>query len=318
MDGLISWLMDSPTPSIRYLTLRHLLGRAEADTDVQAAREAMRASGPIPRILKPQTDAGNWDGDPGWYGPKYKGTHWSMIQLTELAADPADPRLRRAVDFMLTITQHHDMLAGRFDKDVPSPDQFGFSCFWGNFLRYAAYFGAGDDPRILPIAAYLARNLDDGGCRCHINAYLPCAWGAARSLWGLAALPNKSEAVQAAIDKTVDFLLDERNSMVQGAYPAKNTPSPMWAKLNFPLFYQADVLFTLRALGDLGALGRPGAQPALAWLAQQRRPDGHWHGVSPYGARSWKLTGDLQDTNRWVSLQAATVLRQAEAQRGAA
>jgi hypothetical protein len=46
MDSLTSWLMDSPTPSIRYLTLRHLLGRDEKDTDaLVASGGAARAGG---------------------------------------------------------------------------------------------------------------------------------------------------------------------------------------------------------------------------------------------------------------------------------
>jgi hypothetical protein len=311
MDSLVSWLMDSPMPSIRYLTLRHLLGHGEADADVQAEREAIRNTGPIPRILKKQADAGHWEGDPNWYGEKYKGTHWSLMLLPELAADPDDPRLRRGVDFMLDITQQNYMLEDRFEKSVPSPAQFGFSCFWGNFLRYAAYFGAADDPRVQPIVSYLVRNLDEGGCQCHINDYLPCAWGAARSLWGLAALPNKSDAVNAAIEKTLSFLLDYRYPLAQGAYPAKNKISSIWAKLNFPLFYQADVLFTLRVLGDLHALDRVGVQPVLDWLERQRKPNGRWQGTSPFKARTWAIASDPDDTSRWVSLHAAIVLQQA-------
>lgn len=318
MDGLITWLMDSPIPSIRYLTLRRLLGRAEEDDDVKSEREAMRASGPIPRILKKQTDAGHWDGDPHWYGPKYKGTHWSMMLLPELAADPNDPRLRQGVEFMLSATASNYMLEDRYDKPIPSPDQYGFTCFWGNFLRYIAHFGAADDPRVQPIVAYLVRNLDEGGCHCMINAYLPCAWGAARSLWGLAALPNKSDAVNAVIEKTVGFLLDPQYRLAEGGYPTSNTVSKIWDKLNFPLFYQADVLFTLRVLGELNALARAGAQPALGWLEARRQPNGRWEGVSPFQSHAWTIVKDADDTSRWVSLHAAIVLQQAETQRLAA
>ena len=45
MDQLIAWLMDSATPSIRYLTLRWLLGRGEADGAVQAARSECKCVG---------------------------------------------------------------------------------------------------------------------------------------------------------------------------------------------------------------------------------------------------------------------------------
>ncbi len=315
MDGLISWLMDSPTPSIRYLTLRRLLGRSEADGDVQAARQAMRSSGAIPAILEQQAPDGFWRGAPGYYARKYSGTHWSMILLTELAADPDDPRMQRAVDYMLAATAHNHMLEDQFDELVPSPAQYGFSCLWGNILRYAVYTGRADDPRVPPIAEYLARNLTTGGCDCVHNAYLPCAWGAVRSLWGLAALPNRSSMVTAAVDAALAFLLDSGFELAAGAYPTPGSVHKLWSKLNFPLFYQVDVLFVLRVLGELDALAHPGAQRALAWLDDQRGANGRWRGTSPYSARTWKLSADRQDTNRWVSLHAALVLKQAEAQR---
>jgi len=312
MDNFISWLMESPTASIRYLTLRWLADRPESDADVQAARRAMAASGPIPRILEKQTPAGHWEGDLSYYGPKYVGTHWSMILLPELAADPADPRLRRGAEFILGITEHSHMLEGRFDRSVPDPSQVGFSCFWGNVLRYAVYCHLEDDPRLEPIVRYLVQNLDAGGCRCEHNAFLPCSWGAVRSLWGLAALPRRSEVVSAAINRTLDFLLGADNSLPEGRYPTPGKPHKLWAKLNFPLFYQVDVLFTLRVLADLNMLSDRRVRPALDWLESQRKANGHWQGTNPYSTRTWKLAGDSQDTSRWVSLQAARLLQQAQ------
>jgi hypothetical protein len=150
-----------------------------------------------------------------------------------------------------------------------------------------------------------------------MNAYLPCAWGAFRTLWGLAALPNRSAAVTAAINRTLQFLLESDHQLAAGDYPTRGKIHPIWAKLNFPLFYQVDVLFALRVLGEFGMLGSPGAQPALDWLRAQRQPDGRWHGVSPFSSRTWKVTGDWEDTSRWVSLHAALVLKQAEAQSSA-
>jgi hypothetical protein len=317
MEKLIDWLLDSPTPSIRYLTLRHLLGRDETDHEVQVTREAMRTTGPIPAILAKQTPKGHWEGDLKYYGPKYVGNHWSMILLTELAADPDDPRLQRGVDFMLAVTDKNYMLEDHFDPTVPSPDQYGFTCLWGNILRYAVYCNRADDPRVQPIINYLIRNLESGGCHCLMNAYLPCAWGAARTLWGLAILPNRSKTVNAAIEKTVNFLLAPEYQLAAGDYPTPGKIHKLWSKLNFPLFYQADVLFILRVLGELGALGNPGARPALEWLERQRLSNGRWRGSNPFSSRTWKLADDSQDTNRWVSLHAAIVLQQAEAQRQA-
>jgi hypothetical protein len=316
-NDFTTWLLDSPTPSIRYLTLRRLLGRPEDDSDVQATRTAMRKTGPIPAILAKQTAAGHWEGEHSYYTPKYESTHWSMTLLVELAADPDDPHLQRGVDYMLAATDKNYMLEDKFDASVPSPDQYGFTCLWGNILRYIAYCGRADDPRVQRIVDYLVRNLDVGGCRCIINNYLPCAWGVARALWGLAVLPKRSEAVTAAIDKTLTFLLDSGHELSTGAYPTPGKVHKLWEKLNFPLFYHADVLFILRVLGELNALGHPGAQPALKWLESKRQSNGRWRGSSPFGTRTWKLVGDSQDTNRWISLHAAMVMQQAGAQQSA-
>ena len=102
---LLSWLLAARTPSIRYLTLRRLLGRPEEDADVQAARREMAASGPIPAILARQTARGDWANERSYYSPKYTSTHWSMILLAEFAADPTDERLRRGAEFMLADTE---------------------------------------------------------------------------------------------------------------------------------------------------------------------------------------------------------------------
>ncbi len=314
VESLISWLLNSPTPSIRYLTLRHLLGYAENHVDVQSIREQMRTTGPIPLILSKQTPAGHWESDDRMYGTKYIGTHWSMVVLTELATDPTDAHLRRGLEFMLAATDRNHMLEDQFDKSVPSPEVFGFTCLWGNILRYAAYCGLTDDPRVTRIVEYVVRNLEAGQGKCHINDYLTCAWGAARSLWGLAALPQRSEAVDHAIDTTVKFLLSSENELAEGRYPSRGSIHALWGKLNFPMFYQTDVLFVLRVLGELNALGQPGTQRALTWLEAQRQPDGHWRGNNPFQSRTWKISGDRHDIHRWVSLHAAIVLQQVEQQ----
>jgi hypothetical protein len=317
MESLTSWLLASPTPSLRYLTYRHLLGYAESHSDVQTTREQMRTTGPIPLILSKQTPAGHWVSDDRMYGTKYIGTHWSMIVLTELAADPRDDHLRRGLEFMLAATEHNHMLEGQFDKTVPSPEVFGFTCLWGNLLRYAAYCGLADDPRVTRIGEYVARNLTAGQCKCHINDYLPCAWGAARSLWGLAALPQRSASIQRAIEHAVDFLLSSEHDLPAGRYPSRGGVHALWGKLSFPTFYQADVLFVLRVLGAVNALAHPGAHRALAWLDAQRQPDGRWHGNNPFQSRTWRISGDRQDIHRWVSLHAALVMQQAEQQQAA-
>ncbi len=300
-----TWLLDSSTPSTRYLTLRHLLGRRETDPDVQNARQDMIATGPIPAILAQQTEEGHWAGEHSYYTPKYISTHWSMQLLVELAADGNDPRLQRGASFMLAATKD------KVDQALARPEP-GSSCFWGNLLRYTVHSGQADTPHAEEIVHCLIHDAQDAGWRCPINDGLPCAWGAARALWGLAALPveHRSPGIKAAIQNGVAFLLEEHR-LVEANYPTAGRIHPLWFRLNFPLFYQVDILFVLRVIAELSLLVHPGAQPALEWLASRRQSSGRWRGASPFRRRTWAALGNREETDRRVSLHAAIVLKEA-------
>jgi hypothetical protein len=301
---LMDWLLAARTPSIRYLALRHLVDRPQTEAEVQAAWQEMQTAGPIPAILAGQTEAGHWRGERSYYTPKYASTHWSMLLLAELAANGKDERLRQGAAFMLDATE------GELEQAL-AQGKHGLSCFWGNLLRYALHCGYADDPRTEAVVRYLAHDAQ-AGWRCAYNDELSCAWGTARALWGLAALSAqlRSPSAEAAIRSGLTFLV-ETHHLTQADYPTSGRPHPLWFRLNFPLFYQTDILFVLRVLAELGALDHPGAQPALAWLEAQRKGDGRWRGANPFRRRTWAPLADPEETDRWVCLQAAVILRQA-------
>ncbi len=297
-----NWLLESEIPTIRYLTLRDLLERDEDDRELQAARRAVMTEGPVPIILEKQTKTGQWADEQSYYTPKYTSSHWSLMLLAELEADGHDSRFRQGADWMLN--QINEEV-----KQNMTTSRFVLECLWGNVLRYAAHCGYAGDERVTSLSHYLAVSLDAGGCQCPNNNGLPCAWGAVRALWGLAALPTevRSADVEAAIQKTLVFVL-EQYQLVEANYPTPGNIHSLWFNLNFPLFYQVDILFVLRIARELNALQHPGARPALNWLAAQRKANGRWRGTSPYRSRTWREMGNVEETNRWVSLQAATIL----------
>lgn len=304
-EALVEWLLASGIPSIRYLTRRRLLGEDEADPQVQAEWKAMAETGPIPAILGRQTKMGSWQCEKSFYTPKYTSTHWSMLLLVELQADPADERLRLGADFMLAATERK--VAEALEKG-----KLGWECLWGNMLHYVAYSGLSDDPRAQQVVSYLCRSALDSEWRCASNWDLPCGWGAARGLWGLAALPanQRMGRVAEALGAGLHFLF-EAYSLEEADYPNRGV-SALWRRLNFPLFYQVDILFALRVAALLGALDRPGTQRALAWLQSRRDKRGRWHGASPFRSRTTReVAPDREETDRWVSLFAAEVLQKA-------
>jgi hypothetical protein len=302
------WLLDASTPSIRYLTLRQLQGRNEAAPEMRAAWREMKNVGPIPAILEKQSRIGAWSGEQSYYTPKYTSTHWSLLLLAELAAECKSSGMRRGAIYMLGET--YEELMKRLEEGA-----HGLTCFWGNLLRYTLYCELDDDPRLRDILGTLRYDAGPAEWRCRHNDDRPCAWGAARALWGLALLPEHLRAwpeVEQIIASGLRFLLEE-HQLVEANYPvpAGGKIHSMWFSLNFPLFYQADILFVLRVLAELGALDHPGAQPALKWLRDKRFASGRWRGTSPYRGRTYQELGDREETDRWVTLHAAHVLNRA-------
>ena len=195
----LNWLLEASTPSIRYLTLRRLLRRPMTDDDVQEAWEAMKIHAPIPVILEQQTAFGSWAGEHSYYTPKYTSTHWSMVLMAEFSTDGSDPHLKKGAAYMLSQTINGSI------KSIDEVDH-GLSCFWGNMLRYVLHCGFEGDQRVASILEMIIQDAVKGGWRCPYNYELPCAWGAGRALWVLAALPVqlKNAEVEKANLQTVD------------------------------------------------------------------------------------------------------------------
>ena len=302
-----TWLLSARTPSIRYQTLVDLLGHPADEPRVIQTRQAVMGSGPVPAILIHQEEAGKWTGERSYYTPKYISTHWSMMLLSELGVDGSDPRFQQGVHYMLDATA--DDLRRRLDTST-----LGLSCFWGNFLRYTLHGGRAGDPQVEKIIHFAALGLQEGTCRCEHNGGYACAWGVVRTLWGLAAIPKERCTCETseAIQEGVKFLLASFH-LIKADYPTPEHGgiNPLWFKLNFPLFYQVDILFTLRVLEELDMLDHPGAQAALDWLEQNRGRNGRWVGSSPFRQRTWREMGDREETDRWVSLQAGRILQHA-------
>jgi hypothetical protein len=301
------WLLAAETPSIAYQTRKDLRPAGSPPGKLREAGRRIMRTGAVPAILSRQSKGGNWKIDRGYYGPKFFSTHWSMVMLAELGADGKDARFQRGAEYMLQATRA-ELLANLEGEAYHS------SCFWGNLLRYAIQAGFANDPRVDGIVQYLTLDMKNGYCTCRHNYENPCAWGAARSLWGLAVIPKRARTkeVDTAIRGGIRFLLADHR-LERADYPIHpgGKVNPLWFKLNFPLFYQVDILFTLRVLDELEVLDHRGARAALDWLAARRRPDGRWKGSSPYRLRTWREMGAPPETDRWVTLQAIRILRHA-------
>ena len=297
----LPWLLEKRDPAVRAAALRQILDRSPRDAEVREAQARAMASPPISTILRRQNAEGRWNGGQ-MYSPKYTGTHWSMLLLGEYGVEGSDGRVRLGARRIL-----EDLAAGKagmgwvFDRD------HGAACFTANVVRYVSAAGYGADPRVEPLVQRLVRDAKKFDAACWINNDQPCAWGYARLVWGLSALPEsaRTREVERTIRRGVEFLLSYRPERAE--YPAPYGQSHLWRQLSFPLFYQADVLFVLRALDAADALDDARAQSSIAWLLARQDERGRWGGRAPYSDRMPSRI----DASKWVTLQAITLLKHA-------
>ncbi|MBI2323420.1 MAG: hypothetical protein HYU87_00420 [Chloroflexi bacterium] len=296
----LPWLLEKRDPAVRAATLRHILDRSPRDPELREAQTRAMSSPPISTILRRQNAEGRWNG--GHYSPKYTSSHWSMLLLTEYGIDGSDGRVRLGARRIL-----EDLAAGKAGMGWVLDRDHGAACYTANVIRYVSGAGYGTDPRIEPLIQRLVRDAKKFDAACWINGEQPCAWGYARLVWGLAALPEaaRTREVERAIRRGVEFLLSFK--VDRGAYPTATTPSYLWRQVSFPLFYQADVLFVLRALDAADALDDPRAQSSIAWLLARQDERGRWGGRAPYTDRMPSRI----DASKWVTLHAITLLKHA-------
>ena len=97
----LDWLLERENPSVRYFALTELFNRDLNDIEVVETKKDIMNVGIVPKILSKQNEAGYW-GDPArFYVDKYTGTVWQLMILAELGADPEDPRIKKAGEFIL-------------------------------------------------------------------------------------------------------------------------------------------------------------------------------------------------------------------------
>lgn len=322
------WLLAPDKPAVRQLALRWLEDRDEHDPEVVAARAEAMIRPPVLPILEAQDAAGWWVKPGPGYSPKYTGTVWSLIVLEQLGADPADPRVSAACDYVLdhTPTRSGGLgCSGSNRADRPPPPSAVLHCLNGNLVRALVAFGRLDDPRVAAAIDWQARAILGGpgapryyasgtsgpGFGCAINERLPCAWGALKAMRGFALIApeQRSPQVRAAIDAGVALLLSV--DPATATYPAgwDGTVSRAWFRLGFPSGYIADVLQIAEVLVELDRADPERLAGVTALLAAKQDADGRWRNEQPYRGRLWADVDEPRAPSPWVTLRACRVLR---------
>ena len=269
-DKVLEWLFEPDQPSIRYLTLTQLLGKKETESGVREARARIPTTGWVADILARRDPGGWWVRPKGWLEPRFLGTNWNMLALSDLGASREIPEVRASSEFWMGSAPLKGGGVGGFGKGK------GHHCYTANMARALIRMGYEDDPRVRRTLEYLVRTAHPkGGWTCRFGTDGPAtsrtldAW---EGLSAFAAYPRSkwTRSMTACVEKGAEYYLD-RELHKQGA---RYDP---WYRFHWPVHYYYDLLVGLDVLTALGYTDDKRLGFALDLLKQKRRKDRRWN-----------------------------------------
>src|SRR5882724_1390572 len=253
-DETIPWLLAGD-PSIRWQTLRDLLGAAESEVERERSRIAHDGWGVS--LLGKQGVEGGWargaSSDGGLYTPKWTSTTYTMLLLRDFGLAASNAQARRACTLLLDQGLQPD--GGINYGAAARSHQAGETCITGMVLSIVSHFDVAD-PRVDTIATHLLNaQMPDGGWNCRrlrgaTHASVHTTISVLEGLRKYERRGREASAARAAQHRGRDFLL------AHGLFRSHRTGRvirPEFLRFSFPPRWHYDILRALDYFQSVGA-----------------------------------------------------------------
>ena len=286
----LPWLLEPADPSVRYWTLRDVLGRPPDDVDVLAARAAIAEQPLVRELFARQQPAGHWGDATKPYTAE--GTLGVLSVLHVLGVTP-DERTATGADAFLRACRHE---TGGFSM-VATRRSGIFPCTTGEHLPFLVYFGLAGDLRVRAAFAFLIGDMaTDDALDCGRYGHRPCLWAAIAALNGLAVLPADMRSAESArvVARLAGALLDAPYDFA-GEHKR-------WLTFGVPRGW--DLLSALRALTAHGYATDPRFDTLWQLVLAQQDERGRW--LCGSVSRTWPIE-KRNRASKWVTLDALRI-----------
>lgn len=344
----ITWLTDRDNPSVRYLTLIHLLGFSQDHPEVLEARRAITSNPRVVKILSKQGPEGQWGSAAEPYLPKYKSSYWQVMILGMLGLRRTLPSVRKAIEHVFQF-QHpeggfsecgevgarkeYQYLKERAEKKerVMPPEhqwiqehihEFQLTCLTGNVCLALIRLGYASDRRVKRGLKWLVKvQNEDGGWLCpywkaHTKDKHGCFMGTITPLDAFSELPARfstSEIVN-SMETGIEFLLKHR--LFRADHHDFKVIKESWLTLGFPQFFY-DILRGLSVVCKAEHADDRRIDEALIILLKKQQDDGRWIlESSPVGRMQTNLERKGKPS-KWITFNALRVIKSVYETRGA-
>ena len=319
----IKWLLEEENPSVRFFTLRDLVGNGSNEAKINLARDMIMEQGIVPKILSKQKRGGYWEEEEHFYiRNKYKGTVWQFIILAELGADGKDKRIIDSCEYLLDYSQ--DRQSGGFSYRGTRKNGGHHSgvlpCLTGNMIWSLITFGYLDDGRVKRGLRWLTEYLrfDDriekspegwpydrfeqcwGKHTCHLTVVKP--------LKAMVEIPpeKRTKNINNTIACCVEYLL--KHHLYKRSHDLNRVAKPKWTKFGFPLMWDTDALEMLGILRKLG-YREARMQEAIDLVLSKQDENGRWPLEHTYNGRFQVNIERKDKPSKWITFNALRVLK---------
>lgn len=263
-DKTIEWLLQGE-PWIEYRTRLDLLGQAENDPQVVAARKRMLADAKIQALL---TELNDW---PGTVLNSHKSASQSFHKLefiADLGLNINDPPVNKIIQRVMS----HQSKQGPFQLPTNVPKHFGGSgqdewawalCDAPIIVASLIQMGMGEDTRVQTAVEYLNGLLRENGWPCTVSPELgkfrgpgrkddPCPYATLVMLKVLAHVPElrESKSAKTSVETLLSLWEESRES-----HPYMFFMGTDFRKLKAPMFWY-DILHVLEVLSHFKWAGK--------------------------------------------------------------
>jgi hypothetical protein len=313
---IISRLLESDEPSIRYKTLTRVLGVDPDDSRARAVQSQIPGCERVQKLLS----ARRLDGSKPFHPyAKWQGAHWVLSLLADLGYPPSDESLVPLREHVLgwLLSPHHwkgiKTIAGKVRRCASQES---------NALYSLLTLGLADE-RCDELAERLIRwQWPDGGWNCDKdpeaqNSSYHESWIPLRAL-ALHAQVSGSQASTRAAERAAEVFLKRRlfRRLSDG-----EVIDAEFIRLHYPPYWHYDLLAGLKVMAEAGFIADERCGDALGLLESKRLPDGGFPAEAKYyrvtdrpvSGRStvnWGVTSATR-SNEFVTVDALYVLKQA-------
>ncbi len=311
----VEWLLGEDNPSVRYWTLKYILGAGDSELD--NTRRTILYSHPVKTILDNQDPQGFWISPDTPYLPKYKATYHQLLILSELGV-PRCPQIEKAVEYIFGCCQYE---SGHFSFERIKTERGRKSnlrdgaCLTGNILRALLHFGYLRDGRTQKIIDFLVETHEGGwSCRAYPidrEKVIPqnCYMGGVKPLVAFSMIPEgeRGTKIEEIIKEEVETYLKCEIFMYLRDEKGERKAKFGWTRFGFPLFYQSDALEVLEVLTGLEVKDER-MQKAVD-LVSSKEVEGKWVLENTFNGKMWADIEEKGKPSKWITLKALKVLK---------